>query len=198
MLTIEQLLESYDKPGTVILLEGKRAVLPTDQQKLIEVGKLLAGSSKHIVFRSGNAKGADYFFSQGVSMVNPSRLQQVTPYRGHRTKETLGRQTVSLDDVDLASEPNVIFHTKNSSNVSQLIDSFFSLGDNALTVKARYLLRDTIKVVGTSKLQPATLAIFYDDLSKPKTGGTGHTMRVCEKNGIPYFDQRVWFKWVEQ
>jgi len=79
MLTIEQLLESYDKPGTVILLEGKRAVLPTDQHKLIEVGKLLAGSSKHIVFRSGNAKGADYFFSQGVSMVNPSRLQQVTP-----------------------------------------------------------------------------------------------------------------------
>lgn len=106
----------------------------------------------------------------------------------------MGHNTFSLDDVDLVSEPNVIFQTKNSSNVTPLIDAFLTVGDNALTVKARYLLRDTIKVVGTSMLQPANLAIFYDDLSKPKTGGTGHTMRVCEKNGIPYFDQRMWFK----
>jgi len=198
MLTIGQIIESYDKPGTVILLEGKRAVLPDDQQKLIGVGKLLAGSTKYILFRSGNAKGADYYFSQGIAQVDPSRLQVIAPYRGHRRASNLGHHTISLDDVDLASEPDVIFHTKNSSSVAPLIDGFLKAGDNALTVKARYLLRDTIKVVGTSKLQPATLAIFYDDLAKPKTGGTGHTMRVCEKNGIPYIDQRVWFKWLEQ
>jgi len=37
MLTLEQLIENYDNPGTVILLERKRAVLLADQQKLIEV-----------------------------------------------------------------------------------------------------------------------------------------------------------------
>lgn len=198
MVTIEQFVKTYDKPGTVILLEGKRAVLPADQPKLFDVGKLLAGSTKHIVFRSGNAKGADYYFSQGVAQVDPSRLQVITPYRGHRHKSNLGHQTISLDDVDLASEPNVIFHTKNSSSVVPLIDGFLKAGDNAFTVKARYLLRDTIKVVGTSRLQPAAFAIFYDDLTRPKTGGTGHTMRVCDKNGIPYIDQKVWFKWIEQ
>jgi len=125
-------------------------------------------------------------------------LQVITPYCGHRRKTNLGHQTIALDDVDLANEPDIICHTQNSSSVAPLIDGFLKAGDNALTVKARYLLRDTIKVVGTSKLQPATLAIFYDDLVKPKTDGTGHTMRVCEKNGIPYFDQRVWFKWLEQ
>lgn len=30
MLTIEHLIKGYDKPGTVILLEGKRAVSPSD------------------------------------------------------------------------------------------------------------------------------------------------------------------------
>ncbi|HBI81665.1 MAG TPA: hypothetical protein DDY04_06955 [Bacteroidales bacterium] len=198
MDTFEQFIEAYDKPGTVILLEGKRAVSPVDQGKLSEVGKLLARSTMHIIFRSGNAGGADFYFSQGVTQVNPSRLQVITPYRGHRAKNNLGFHTISLDDIDLANEPMVIYHTRNSSNVSQLINSYLQCGNNSFTVKARYLLRDTVKVVGTSKLQPATLAIFYDDLAKPKTGGTGHTMRVCEKNGIPYIDQTVWFNWLEQ
>lgn len=198
MLTLDQFIERFNIPGTVVLLEGKRAVLPADQIKLIELGKLIASSANHITFRSGNAKGADFFFSKGVATVNASRLQVITPYRGHRKASDLGHQTIALDDVDLSNESAVIYHTKNSSNVSPLIDGYLNLGDNAITVKARYLLRDTIKVVGTSVIPPANMAIFYDDLSNPKTGGTGHTMRVCEKMEIPYIDQRVWFKWLRQ
>ena len=51
----------YDRPNTVVLLEGKRNVLPQDQQKLFELGKLLASKTNNIVFRSGNASGADEF-----------------------------------------------------------------------------------------------------------------------------------------
>ncbi len=197
-MDIEIFIERYDTPGTVILLEGKRAVLPADQVKLETLGKILASRTQHMLFRSGNASGADFFFSKGVASVAPNRLQVVTPYRGHRRKEMLGVHTVSLDDIDLANEPGIVYHTKNSSRVAPLIDGYLNSGDNALTVKARYLLRDTMKVVGTSKLQPATFAIFYDDLTKPKSGGTGHTMRVCEQNGIPYIIQKEWFRWLEQ
>jgi hypothetical protein len=59
-------------------------------------------------------------------------------------------------------------------------------------------LRDTIKAIGTVEIKPATFSIFYDDLEKPRTGGTGHTMNVCTQNNIPVIDQTVWFKWLEE
>jgi len=54
----------------------------------------------------------------------------------------------------------------------------------------RPILRDTIKAIGTDKIRPTTFGIFYDDLEKPKTGGTGHTMIICEQNNIPIIDQK--------
>jgi hypothetical protein len=70
------------------------------------------------------------------------------------------------------------------------------LGDkNRYTIKAAYIIRDTIKAVGTENIKPAAFGIFYDDLKNPKSGGTGHTMNICEQNGIPFVDQSVWFKW---
>jgi len=54
----------------------------------------------------------------------------------------------------------------------------------------RPILRDTIKAIGTDKIRPTTFGIFYDDLEKPKTGGTGHIMIICEKHNIPITDQK--------
>ncbi len=68
---------------------------------------------------------------------------------------------------------------------------------NRLTVKAAYLLRDTVKALGTQEIQPATAGIFYDDLTKPESGGTGQTMKVCKRNGIPVFNQNTWFDWLK-
>jgi hypothetical protein len=45
-------------------------------------------------------------------------------------------------------------------------------------------------------ISPAHFGIFYDDLRKPKTGGTGHTMIVCDNQLVPYVDQRIWGKWI--
>lgn len=67
--------------------------------------------------------------------------------------------------------------------------------NNRYTIKAAYIIRDTIKVIGTRHIPPATFGIFYDDLTKPMTGGTGHTMKVCEQNKIPYINQTIWFDW---
>jgi len=58
---------------------------------------------------------------------------------------------------------------------------------NRHTVKALYLLRDTLKVVGSKSLSlaPATAGIFYMDMENPLTGGTGHTISLCSQNNVP-------------
>jgi len=38
---------------------------------------------------------------------------------------------------------------------------------------------------------------FYIDLTDPESGGTGHTKQVCRMNGVPFVNQKVWFKWLE-
>ncbi len=65
-------------------------------------------------------------------------------------------------------------------------------------MNAAYILGDTIKAIGSKEIAPATFGIFYDDLDDPKTGGTGHTMKICEQNGIEVIDQRIWFKWLKK
>jgi len=58
------------------------------------------------------------------------------------------------------------------------------------SIKAAYIIRSTIKAIGTEEIRPATFGIFYDDLDKPKEGGTGHTMNVCIQNNIPILTKR--------
>ena len=196
-MTLQQFIERYDYKGAIVLLEGKRDVPEEDKSKLTELGKLLASSTSHILFRSGNAKGADLYFSNGVSGVDPKRLQVIVPYSGHRKKENTAYSTVSLDNINLLEEPEVIYHSKKNKKTERLIDKFVSGEKNRNTIKAAYIIRDTIKVIGSAETPPAGFAIFYDDLKNPKSGGTGHTMHVCENNAVEYVNQKVWFKWLE-
>jgi hypothetical protein len=85
-MTYLEFVAIHDKPGAVVLLEGKREVPAEDQDRLRALGRLVAAGTKHITFRSGNAEGSDHFFSEGVAGVNPKRLQVITPYSGHRSK----------------------------------------------------------------------------------------------------------------
>ncbi|MBW1660271.1 MAG: hypothetical protein JRJ48_07220, partial [Deltaproteobacteria bacterium] len=58
-MTLDQFIDRYDKEGAVVLLEGKRKVPEDDKEKLIALGRLLASRTKKMIFRSGNAQGAD-------------------------------------------------------------------------------------------------------------------------------------------
>ena len=58
------------------------------------------------------------------------------------------------------------------------------LSGDRFAIKAAYILRDTIKAIGSNEIAAATVGIFYDDLSNPRCGGTGHTMKICEQNAI--------------
>ena len=61
--------------------------------------------------------------------------------------------------------------------------------------KQEGITKESLDVKGL-EFKKANFAIFYDDLKKPKSGGTGHTMKVCEENGLSYINQTVWFEWL--
>jgi hypothetical protein len=98
----------------------------------------------------------------------------------------------------MSEEEEVVYQSKGNKKMEKLIDQFVSGDKNRFSIKAAYILRDTIKAIGTDKIKPTTFGIFYDDLEKPKTGGTGHTMIICEQNNIPIIDQRIWFNWLKE
>lgn len=196
-MNLESFLYQFDKENSIVLLEGKRNVLEADKEKLKAVGKLLATKSKYMIFRSGNAEGSDQFFSEGVAEIDKSRLQVITPYTGHRQKTNQAFETISLDEINVADEPEVVYQSKSNKKTEKLIDQYISGARDRFSIKAAYIIRDTIKAIGTDDIKPATFGIFYDDLDKPKEGGTGHTMKVCEQNNIPIIDQKIWFKWLD-
>jgi hypothetical protein len=196
-MNFQEFITQQDYPGAVILLEGKRAVLDEDAALLEKLGRLLAESMKEAVFRSGNAPGADAYFAAGVSAVNSARMQVIVPYSGHRKASSTGYRIYSLDDIDVAEEPEVVYHSKQNKKAEKSVDRYIAGSRDVSSIKASYIIRDTVKVVGAEGIVPATFGIFYDDLVNPGMGGTGHTMAVCREYGLPLIDQRAWFDWVK-
>uniref|UniRef100_UPI00404A1C99 hypothetical protein n=1 Tax=Gelidibacter sp. TaxID=2018083 RepID=UPI00404A1C99 len=195
-MTLKEFIEQFDKDNSIVLLEGKRNVLEGDKEKLTALGRLLASKTTKMTFRSGNADGSDQLFSNGVTAINNKRLQVITPYSGHRKKNNQAHETISLDDINIAAETEVLYQSKSNKKTENLIDQFISGDRNRYSIKAAYIIRDTIKAIGTGEIKPATFGIFYDDLVNPMSGGTGHTMNVCKQNNIPLIDQKIWFEWL--
>jgi len=195
-MTFDDFISKYDFPGSIVLLEGKRDVKEDDQPLLTSLSHKLASSTKHMIFRSGNAPGADEFFSEGVFQVAPDRLQVITPYTSHRNKSNAAYSSIPLDNVNLIQEPEVVYQSKHNKKTANLIDKYVAGARDRFSIKAAYIIRDTVKAIGTTDIPPANFGIFYDDLSNPLQGGTGHTMDVCQKNGIPVIDQSIWFDWL--
>jgi hypothetical protein len=197
-MTLKEFIKQFDKPNSIVLLEGKRNVKDADKEKLTALGSLLASKTKRMIFRSGNAEGSDQLFSDGVTAVDYKRLQAITPYSGHRQKTNHAYDTISLDDINIAEESEVLLYSKRNKKTENLIDQFVSGETNRYSIKAAYIIRDTIKAIGTKKIKPATIGVFYDDLEAPFSGGTGHTMKVCEQNNIPVINQNIWFNWLTE
>lgn len=193
--TLRELIGGLDRP--VVLLEGTRSVPEKDKRKLIALGAFLASEFPNTVFRSGNADGSDTLFARGVESVDPKRMQVVTPTAGHRKKNLHPENyVVPLANVSAVHEESLAYHTNEATPANRrIIDKRNEVPQ--LKAKARYLLRDTLKVIGDSdnNLAPVTAAIFYtkDD---PMSGGTGHTIRVCLQQNVPVFLQNDWLRWL--
>lgn len=195
-MNLTTFISNHDHPSSIILLEGKRNVHTEDKPKLIALGELLCSNTSHMIFRSGNASGSDHLFSKGVANVDSARLQNILPYKGHRKKYNLAGDSIGLDEIDLVMEPEIAQLTKKNKGASGFIDQYLGGKTTGFYKKAAYLLRDTVKVTGAGNYQPATFAIFYDDMENPRSGGTGHTIQMCDEKGIPWVDQNVWMDWL--
>ncbi|MDA0767952.1 MAG: hypothetical protein O3A92_14165 [Verrucomicrobia bacterium] len=182
----------------VILLEGRRSISSSDFRRAHTTARHLAEAFPHALFRSGNADGSDQAFTDGIATVDPSRLQIIAPYQSHRRQyRTPGATYESPDSLNRAQEETIAGHTIQATpRNSRLIDRRADSGP--LAAKARYLMRDTMKVTGHSEtFPPPTVALFYVSLDDPEAGGTGHTIRVCRQHGVPYAFQNSWDSWFE-
>jgi hypothetical protein len=195
-MTFEKFILDHDVAGAIVLLEGKREVAAEDREYLVQLGRKLAQHTRHMVFRSGNAEGADLLFAEGVAEVDASRLEVIVPYAGHRKKFNKAQRTYALDTLALSPESAVVIETQKA--YPRLIDQYLQGAKNRSAINAAYLLRDTLKAIGSSEIPAASFGVFYDDLAKPLSGGTGHTMKICRQHRIPLVDQRIWKKWLEE
>lgn len=131
-MDFQRFIDQYDYAGSIILLEGKRAVLPADELALTDLARLLAATMKYARFRSGNASGADAFFAAGISSVDASRMEVIVPYSGHRKANSKGYLVHALDDLDLAAEPDVVYHSKQHKNAERFIDRMWTAAATAM------------------------------------------------------------------
>ena len=200
-MTFKEFIEKYDFPGSVVLLEGKRDVYESDKQNLIDFGIGIAKHTKHITFRSGNAKGADLLFAQGVVQIDKSRIEVITPYSGHRISENVAGTTISIDslnDSDLSEARQISAYDKSYRKMVEAYVHSRNDKSNQLAIKGAYILRDSLKVVGSPNIKPSTFGFFYVHMHNPRSGGTGHTMNVCNLKKVPFFNQRKWFEWLAE
>ncbi len=184
-------------PAGVILLEGRRTIAAGDAALATSAGKLLATRFPHLRFRSGNAEGTDEAFAEGVAGVDPTRLQIVAPYASHRKRVRYpAAHYDSPETMSLVQDEEVAYKTITASPQNKrLIEK---RADNGrLAAKAAYLIRDTMKVTGHSAAFPKPIcALFHIDPADPMDGGTGHTVRLCAQEGVPYVFQTAWHGWL--
>jgi hypothetical protein len=181
-----------EQPDGVVLLEGRRSIPPEDFERATELASHLATEFPQLRFRSGNAQGSDQAFSEGVAQVDAARLQIVAPYATHRKSSRYPEaQYDSPASMSTVQEGEVVYKTINASPKNRGLIEKRSLTER-LGAKAAYLIRDTMKVVGHSDAFPKPLcALFYVKLDDPTEGGTGHTIRVCQQEGVPVVLRRT-------
>ena len=186
------------QPDSVVLLEGRRVIPPHDAELATRIGTILARRFPRLRFRSGNAEGADQAFSEGVAQVDAGRLQIVAPYASHRKSTRYAEAAYeSPETLSRVQEEEVAYKTATASPKNKgLVAKRDRKG--ALGAKASYLMRDTMKVTGHSEKFPKPIcALFFVDLLDPMDGGTGHTIRVCQQEGVPCAFQDSWGKWTD-
>ena len=187
----------HAKPRGVVLLEGRRKIPNKFAIRAESLARKLASRFPELRFRSGNATGTDEAFTSGVASIDPARLQVVAPYASHRKQYRYADAIYdSPKSLMQADEDAIAYKTGTASpNAERLIANRSRKGP--LGAKAAYLIRDTMKVTGHSETFPKPIcALFYVDPEDPLAGGTGHTIRVCRQEAVPFAFQDSWARWL--
>jgi len=183
-------------PEGVVLLEGRRTIPAHDAQLAEGLARALALKFSRLRFRSGNATGSDEAFTGGVAMVDPSRLEIVAPYAAHRKS---GRHAGAIyTSPEILTPEQARDLEEQSIHVSPQNRRIIGMRGKKgpLGAKADYLVRDTMKAIGVpGRFAKPICALFFVNLADPMEGGTGHTIRVCLKEGVPVIYQDEWSAW---
>ena len=193
-------LSLLEQGEPVVLIEGRRALPDGVAEQLEGVGTYLAGRYANVIFRSGNAEGSDTAFSLGVVAVDPSRMEYVLPSpnmgkkRRHPDAPFCSLSDLPQEELEHLCDLSIAASPKAERLASAACGRIKS---GPLAGKGRYILRDTLKVIGSPALNraPAALGLFYVDLSDPEAGGTGHTIRVCRQHNVPVVFQDEFLGW---
>ena len=200
LAVLEEVLASTANP--IVLLEGRRSVPASEIPHLVAIASFLARHlPPHVRFRTGNATGSDTAFANGVLAVAPARLEYVLPNRGMGRQRRHAEATAfALDQVNEVAETSLAYRTGQATPRNRGLADLVAKRERGSRnyAVARYLVRDTLKVIGNRDLGmlPATVGLFYVDLAKPRDGGTGHTINVCDMMGVPSIFQNVWKRWL--
>jgi hypothetical protein len=183
-------------PEGVVLLEGRRTVPAHDAAVAERLARALALMFSRLRFRSGNATGSDEAFTGGVAMVDPSRLEIMAPYAAHRKSERLAGAIYTSPEI-LTPEQSRDIESQSIQASPQNRRIIGMRGKKGpLGAKGDYLVRDTMKVVGVpGHFAKPICALFFVNLADPMEGGTGHTIRVCQQEGVPVTYQDEWGAW---
>ena len=146
---------------------------------------------------SGNATGTDEAFAAGVAEVPGAKLELVLPTPGMgRSRRPASANCLALDDLPLEERHHLARESFSASPENHRLFYLYLRGQsgNPAYAKAQYLVRDALKVIGSParKLAPANVALFFVNNNGPSSGGTAHTIRLCERHGVPVFTQRYW------
>ena len=182
----------------VVLLEGSRNAPATIQARMEQLAAHLMRTFPSLIARTGNAEGSDQAWARGVNRIDPKRLQLVLPVPHYKAEsiaaanEVAVLQEVPPEDYGPAKALTREHYEYGSSKGPAAYDPLPPF-------KKTYLDRDALKVLGhtnySGRRQKATTALFYLDPNKSNGGGTGHTLRLCEAQRVPYFLAEDWLSW---
>lgn len=194
---IKTLLSGVSLP--ILLLEGTRKVPDSLRPVLTATARRLAETFPQATFRSGNAPGADEAFALGVAAVPGARLELILPTPGMgRARRPAAAACISLHDLPDSERRHLAeASTRATPDCHRLFHLFLhGPANNPAYGKSLYLVRDALKVLGSPALglPPATAALFYTNPASPTTGGTGHTIRLCQQNHVPVLTQETWMQ----
>ncbi len=194
-------LKGIESP--IVLLEGRRQVAVADRPLLGDLARLLVEALPNATFRSGNAEGSDTLFAEAVTAICPERFEYVVPKISMgRTRRHEAAYCIPADKLEAAAEKRLVLYTNQASPGTERLMKAYTgeIANSRLAAMGAYLIRDTLKVVGDPELgiRPASGAIFYADNEDPFAGGTGHTIRVCLEQDVPFVLQNVWKQWFKK
>ncbi|MDB4438056.1 hypothetical protein N9195_00545 [bacterium] len=172
-----------------VLLEGTRKITKARGGQLHQFAAELAKNNEFSIYRSGGALGSDEAFSLGIATTPHSQLELVLPSTSYRkTKIIFPCAKFGLDQV---SEGELRALVEAASEATPKYKSgFHSFPNLPPRPKASIalLLRDALKVIGAPSigLAPASYAYFNLNPETPHSGGTGHTIKICEARRVHY------------